>query len=351
MARPRITRSQRLLTTLAPYEQVFVVTHDNPDPDAIASGWAVYTLLQEKSDRPVRLLGGGEIVRAENRHMIRLLEPPLELVNDFPLPDKTAIVLVDCGSESQNHLFRDSHTKAVAVIDHHLVERRCCRTAFEDIRPNTAASATIAGSYLREQGIEPKADLATGILYAIRTETRGVEVHYSRMDRTILLWLTHHANPSVLAQIENAPLSPEYFADLALALQGTFIYGDTALCLLPRASGPEIVGEVADLLIRCEGIRRVLCGAVVHEDLLLSVRTARDSNEDAAALVRDTLKGIGFGGGHRHRAGGKIPGSGRGPMMLDLLQDELLSRWLITCGIDRHPGQYLIGRQEIVENL
>ena len=132
-----------------------------------------------------------------------------------------------------------------------------------------------------------------------------------------------------LAEIENAPLSPEYFADLALALQGTFLYGDTALCLLPRASAPEIVGEVADLLIRCEGLNRVLCGAVVHDDLILSVRTERNG-EDAAALIRHTLEGIGFGGGHPHRAGGKIPGLGRGREVMELLQDELLSRWLAT---------------------
>ena len=31
-------RSTRLLNALAGYEQVLVVTHDNPDPDAIASG-------------------------------------------------------------------------------------------------------------------------------------------------------------------------------------------------------------------------------------------------------------------------------------------------------------------------
>jgi hypothetical protein len=249
-----------------------------------------------------------------------------------------------------NHLFPGGKIAPAAVIDHHPTSDGKGKPLFQDIRPSAMASASIAAAYLREQHLKPNPRLATALLYAIRTESRGNEVHYSRLDRSLWMWLSERADPTALAEIENAPLSPAYFADMTLALQGTFIYGDTALCLLPRAHGPEIVGEVADLLIRCEGIRCVLCGAVVGEDLVLSVRT-EPHGEDAAALVRRTLEGIGFGGGHRHRAGGKIPGMGRGPEVIELLQDELLSRWLITCGIDRQRGRHLIARREIVENL
>ena len=239
----------------------------------------------------------------------------------------------------------------MAVIDHHLSDHRPGHAQFEDIRLRAAASATIAASYLREQKVHLTPELATALQYAIRTETRGNEVRYTRLDRSITLWLGEHSDPAKLAQIENAPLSPAYFSDLALALQGTFIYGDTALCLLPRANGPEIVGEVADLLIRCEGIRRVLCGAVVQEDLILSVRTEPGSSENAAELVRSALRGLGQGGGHPHRAGGKISTAGRGPVFLEMVQDELLSRWLVTCGIALQRGRHLIARQEIVANL
>ena len=48
-------------------------------------------------------------------------------------------------------------------------------------------------------------------------------------------------------------------------MQRTFIYDDAALCFLQRASGAEIVGEVADLLVRGRGIRRVLCAAIIGD--------------------------------------------------------------------------------------
>ena len=352
MTARRTTRSERLLAALADYEQIVIVSHDNPDPDAIATGWAVHLLVQAKLRKPARLIAGGAIIRAENRHMIRLLEPPIELVREAPAIDRLGVVLVDCGSDAQNHLFAQQTYTPAAVIDHHLTEngRQRRKVKFEDIRIHVAASASIGASYLREQGVTPSPELATALVYALRSETRGAETAYSRLDRTIFFWLTRFFDPARLAEIENAPLSPGYFADLTLALQSTFIYGDTALCLLPQASGAEIVGEVADLLIRCEGISRVLCGAVVQDDIVLSVRTERNG-EDAAALVRATLQGLGHGGGHRHRAGGKIPGRGRGAAWIEIMQVELLSRWLATCGIDRQRGRHLIAREDIVENL
>jgi nanoRNase/pAp phosphatase (c-di-AMP/oligoRNAs hydrolase) len=221
---------------------------------------------------------------------------------------------------------------------------------FTDIRPFVAATATIVASYLREQGIEPGVKLATAMLYAIRTETCGCETEHSPLDRSMVCWLTGRAEHGLIAEIENAPLSKSYFSDLVLALQGTLLFNDTALCLLPKASGTETVGEVADLLIRCQGVRRVLCGGVIDEDLYVSVRTHRDDGS-AIELLQKTLEGIGGGGGHTHRAGGKVSGIATSGRMTETLEQQLRDRWLMACGEDRHRAKRLIGLREIVENL
>jgi len=345
-----LRRSDRLVRVLSDYEQVLVVTHDNPDPDAIATGWAVRRLIRSSLDKPVRVVAGGGIVRAENRHMVRLLEPPIELVHDIEVPEGTAVVLVDCDFTSGNHLLSEHPAGPVAVIDHHLPSGKRGRLPFQDLRPHVAASASIATSYLREQRVDPGPRLPTALLYAIRTETRAFETHHSRLDRSAILWLTPAANPTQLAKIESAPLSQDYFTDLALALERAFIYEDTALCLLPRAGSPEIVGEVADLLIRHESVHRVLCCAAVGEDLFVSVRTEA-ATESAADLVRVALKGLGRGGGHGHRAGGRIPGVVREGKIPDALQDQLRSQWLSVTGVDRQRGTRLVPKHEIVENL
>ena len=344
------TTSDRLLSVLREYATYLVVMHDNPDPDAIAAGWAIYRLIEERLSGSVRLIGSGAIVRAENKHMLKLLSPPIELVPEIAVEDGAAAILVDCGLGKTNHLLTRASAHPVAVIDHHVIGDEDASLPFKDIRTDVAASGSIASSYLREQQIEPGMSLATAVLYAIRTETCGSETHHSELDRSVIAWLTPLADAAILAEIENAPLERDYFGDLVLAMQSTFVYDDTALCFLPRASCAEIVGEVADLLIRGKGIRRVLCAAVVASDLLISARTERHG-ENAAQLLQTTLDGLGGCGGHTHRAGGSILAVGEKSRVTESLHDDLRDRWLAACGVDQRRGKRLVARREIVENL
>ena len=342
--------SARLLAVLDEYERVLVVMHDNPDPDAIASGWGIEVLVRECLQKPVRVIGGGAIVRAENHHMVDLLRPPIELLNDIQIDDQTAAILVDCGVEATNQLLTRHGIQPVGIIDHHVNDDNAVTSRFSDIRANVAASATIVASYLREQGIDPGPKLATAMLYAVRTETCGYETHFSALDRSILPWLTELGEPEVLADIQNAPLTRVYFADLLLALQSTFLYDDVAICFLPQASGAEIVGEVADMLVRCLGVRAVLCATVIENDMLISARTEQDC-DSAVLLLQQAIKGLGSAGGHLHRAGGKIPDINRKVSVKERLCDKLRNRWLAACQVTCRRGTRLIAKREIIQNL
>jgi nanoRNase/pAp phosphatase (c-di-AMP/oligoRNAs hydrolase) len=342
--------SSTLLERLSHYEKVLVVMHDNPDPDAIASGWGLKVLIDETVAIPTRVIGGGAIVRAENRHMVELLDPPIELVDDVELDHQTAAILVDCGVEATNHILTRQDVSPFAIIDHHVVSGQKVNAPFADIRDDVAASASIIASYLREQHIEPGAKLATAMLYAVSSETCAYESHYSKLDRSILPWLMKFGEPELLAEIQNAPLQRSYYGDLLLALQSTVLYEDAAVCFLPRADGAEVVGEVADLLVRCESVHRVLCGAVIENDLLVSART-QHSNDSAVRMIRKTLKGIGGSGGHSHRAGGKISNVGEDAKSIEKVCDQVRDRWLEVCNVERKGETRLIARREIMQNL
>jgi len=346
-----LNKSNQLLQTIASFDSCLVVMHDNPDPDAIASGWAIVSLIHEKADKACRLVGGGAIVRGENRHMVDLLQPPIELVDELDFAGNVATILVDCGLGASNHLLTRGGICPVAVIDHHANGKPDSGSApFHDLRPDVAASATIAASYMKSQNVEPTAKLATAMFYAIRSETAGYEFHFSDLDREMLPWITKRYDPSLVAEIESAPLSRGYFADLVLAFQSAFLYDDIAICILPRAEGVEIVGEVADLLIRCDGIRCVLCGAAHREDFVISVRTC-DDQTNAAKLLQKTLTGLGGGGGHAHRAGGKISGVANNGKLRPEVEAQLTRRWLSACHAKQDCATRLVDRREIMDNL
>jgi nanoRNase/pAp phosphatase (c-di-AMP/oligoRNAs hydrolase) len=343
----RTKRSERFLEAVAG-QPVAIVLHDNPDPDAIASGWALAVLVRRMREQPVRLLGRGAIVRAENVHMVRRLQPPLELVDE--LPHDHHIVLVDCVPTGRNHLLDDSQAWPVAVIDHHEPTATPFRVAYRDIRPRVVATATIAATYLREQGLTPERNLATALLFAMHTEIVGQETVVTPTDRSVFKWLGGLADHALVAEIEGAPLSREYFADLLLALENVFLYDGAAVCFLPRASGAEIVGEVADMVLRCAGVQKVLCGAAIGGAVILSVRTTLDGG-DATELLYATLDGVGHGGGHEHRAGGKVPLDGTQTTAPETLYAGLKERWLSACRVDQQRGSRLVRKQAILENL
>jgi nanoRNase/pAp phosphatase (c-di-AMP/oligoRNAs hydrolase) len=281
--------------------------------------------------------------------MMELLNPPFEFVENIDLNPATAVVMIDCLPAAANHILGAGDVRPVAVIDHHAPHSSRFRVRFRDVRPKLAATATILAQYLREQGVEPTPELATGLVYAIRTDASG-RSDFSRTDQAVARWLGTWVDHGKLSDIEKAPLVREYYADLLLALENTFVYGDTALCFLPQAGNAEIVGEVADLLIRCRDVNRTLCGAVVGADLLVSVRTSEQGG-DAHNLVTKTLAGLGHAGGHQHRAGGKVAGAAKGNHVSEDLQAELRKRWLQTCGVDQQRGSRLVAPRQILENL
>jgi nanoRNase/pAp phosphatase (c-di-AMP/oligoRNAs hydrolase) len=354
------------------HQRVLVVTHDHPDPDAIAAGWALTRLTDVMLGLPSRLLARGPVIRAENRQLLALLEPPIEFVDRLVAHAGDAIVLVDCRPEASIHMLSGTDQLPLAVIDHHLEQpRRRARTgdsatgtdgvAFQDVRSGIAATSTIVTGYLCEHAIDPGKPLATALLYAIQSDALGWPV-YTAEDHRAVAWLTSRADLNDLVAIRHAPLGRDYYTDLLLALEATVTYGDSAFCLLPRARGPETVGEVADLIIRIEDIDRAACAAVTGGGVYVSVRVAGEQH-NAARLARRMLRGIGHAGGHRFRAGGKIEGddpsegdASPGAPTIDItdvaaLRQELLARWLRVCHTQDETERLLVTRRPIVQNL
>jgi nanoRNase/pAp phosphatase (c-di-AMP/oligoRNAs hydrolase) len=308
--------------------------HDNPDPDAIASAWCITKLLEERTKIKVKACAGGAVVRAENVHMIKLLSPPIQLIDnshdDLTVFEygSTGAILVDCGATSTNHLLARCDLPLVGVIDHHQQhDPDSGNISFVDVQTDAAACATLTSNYLIEQGIRPSEELATAVWYALRTETSAYQSKYTSKDREILLWATEFGSPALLAEIENAPLSPRHFFDLKNAIDSTLVYENVAFCWVRNLQSVEVVGQVADLIIRCEGVEQVLCGTSFNEQAYVSVRTT-PTGGDATQLLMTALKGLGCGGGHKHRAGGKVEKLEDSSNDNANFRKKVLARWL-----------------------
>jgi len=283
---------------------LLILTHDNPDPDSISSAAAMQHLLSTKRGVRSVIAYSGVVGRAENRAMVELLDLPIVPIGEIDQEAFPHIALIDAQPETGNHALPADRTADI-VIDHHPLREATRRVRFFDVREELGASATLMTLYLHEAGVEIPETLATALLYGIRSETQDLVREVSGDDFTAFELLFPFANWGLLAQISRPRLHHSYFFQLARAIEVLKIGREIAVATLGEVNDPDFVPEIADLIVRMEGLQWGLCTGSVGDRLYLSIRT-NDTDAEAGELMRRIVTGLGSGGGHGMRAGGNV---------------------------------------------
>jgi nanoRNase/pAp phosphatase (c-di-AMP/oligoRNAs hydrolase) len=292
---------------------ILILPHNDPDPDAIASAVALRYLLEQKLGIEGDIVYRGIIGRAENRALVRYLNHPLRLLTDADLDQSWPLVLVDTQPGTGNNPWSPQARVAV-VIDHHPWHKalRVATIGFADIRPDVGAASTVLLEYLQAAGLELPVSLATALFYGIKTDTQGLSRNVSSADASAYFYLQSRIDVEALAEIERAQVPAAYFKSFATTLEATRLYDGTAISYMGQMEYPDMVAEMADLLLRLEGVEWVICIGAHRDTLILSVRTS-SPQQGAGKLVQAIVKEEGTAGGHGRTAGGQIPLAGRTP--------------------------------------
>ena len=96
-----------------------------------------------------------------------------------------------------------------------------------------------------------------------------------------------------------------HFAALDRALRSAQVFGDVVAVNLGALGYPDLVAEIADLLLSYEGARFVLCMGQYDENAYLSLRTEAD-NARAGSVMRQVVGNDGAAGGHGTMAGARL---------------------------------------------
>jgi nanoRNase/pAp phosphatase (c-di-AMP/oligoRNAs hydrolase) len=307
-----------------------ILTHDNPDPDALAAAAGMALLLRRAFQRTATVAYGGIIGRAENREMVRCLNfDPLPL-RDIRTENFQHFILADCQPWTGNTQLPKGVVPEV-VIDHHPLRLSTTTLPFVDVRPDYGATATIVAEYLLAASVEIPKKLATGFIYAILSETRSFSREASEPDHSIFDRLLPVSDRRALSRIQNARLPLSYFRILhrGLArLQGT---ANLVVSHLGPVDQPDIVPEIADLLLRLEGRTWSLCTGQFENRFYLSIRTT-NPRADAGNLIQRLIGQRGKGGGHGTMAGGFIPLDQSPGWSAEVLERRLTRRFALVLG-------------------
>ncbi len=282
-----------------------VLTHDNPDPDALTAAVIIAKILRQRFHQQATVAYGGMIGRAENQALVSLLNLRVSRMRHINLKNYRHVAMLDCQPGTGNTQLPPSLLPDL-VLDHHPRRPQTNKVAVHDLRDGYGATATIAAEYLLASELPITRKEATAIVYALRSETLDFSREFPGPDRQIYDYFLSLADTRLLGKIQNPRLPEDYFRTLHEALEHLKTVDTLVTSSLGPVSQPDIVPEIADLLLRMHGKTWSLCSGHFEDRIYLSIRTT-NPRANAARIIQRMLGRHGKCGGHGMLAGGWIP--------------------------------------------
>lgn len=318
-----------------------VVTHDNPDPDAIASAVALVDLASSVG-LEAEACYYGEISHQENRAMVNLLDLSLRnLGPDDPLTEFSSFALVDHSRPGVNDgLPEDLHVDV--VIDHH-PPRGPVPGTFVELRDHVGATSTILAEYVDLLDLEFDTATATALLYGIRIDTNDFTREVAREDFQAASILLEHADVDVLERIEQPTVEGDTLETIARAIKNREQRESVAVASVGQIGSRDALPQAADQLLAMEGVETTLVFGFRDEMVFLSARSRAD-DVDLGETLRDAFDRIGSAGGHADMAGaqlevgilGEVDDDEEVDSILSVVEEVITNRFFEA--IRSHPG-------------
>lgn len=294
------------LSDLEEYNPVTIQCHDNPDADALASGYGLYCYFKSKG-KDVRLVysGSNQIHKSNLRLMVEKLNLPVEhvaLSRGRTLRVEGLLITVDCqyGSGNVTGLVGEK----VAVIDHHQLEREALPLSI--INSRLGSCSTLVWKLLRDEKfpIENDENLGTALYYGLYTDTNQFSELYNPLDMDMREDIPFDKSLITLFRNSNLSLRELEIAGIALI---RYSYNDDYEFAVIKAQpcDPNLLGLISDFLLQVDVIKTCVVFNEAKGGYKFSVRSCTpevNASELAAFLAED----IGSGGGHYEKAGGFI---------------------------------------------
>jgi nanoRNase/pAp phosphatase (c-di-AMP/oligoRNAs hydrolase) len=297
MTKARVQQYQRYF---ADADRVLILLHNDPDPDAMASGLALRNLLRRT--KTTAIIGAVQgVTRPENLRMANMLDIHVEKVTPAMFHEFDRIATVDV----QPHYFGGMLDRVDLVVDHH-PEQTGYSAAYKDIRADYGSTSTILTEHLRAVDVNISERTATAMLYAIKSDTLFFARHTNRVDLEAFTFLYPLADAALIRKMEGAEITLERLAYVTRASQGGLMREQVFSAFVGEAPREDFIPYTADFFLQLEDVKWTIVAGVVNESLIVSVRNLGYSR-NAGEFVKRWFSDIGSAGGHRAMAKAVVP--------------------------------------------
>ena len=289
------------LSSLDKYQEIVIQMHDNPDADAIGSGYSLYKYFESKGKK-VRLVYGGKfkITKSNIVLLMEELKLPVEYVTSLDCPE----LLITVDSQYGEGNVQKFEAQNVAIIDHHNTGRISDDMA--EIRSHIVSCSTICYDMIKKEGFDINKDMsvATTLYYGLYMDSNGFSeirhplerdmIDFLRVDKGLIKKLMH--SNFTIQELETAGIA---------LLRYSFDENKHVSIIKSKPCDPNILGLIGDLVLQVDSIDVCVIYNECPGGYKLSVRSCivEVAANDLASFITE---GIGNGGGHNDKAGGYV---------------------------------------------
>jgi len=293
--------TEKFLNAVKKYKRILIAIIGSPDPDAIASSFAIMEILKTQNIDS-EIFAQQKVSLSQNRAFIKLLDIPLRIKKDFSPEDFDAYIVTDF----QSNIIQNVSTKipCAAHIDHHEPGNKTIPADFTLIRTDSGSTSALIATFVRDLqnslSSEQLKNISTALMFGIQTDTDSCQ-HASEMDIEAIRFLSQFAESKILNKLNLIPLSETTMAYYNKAIKNQTIYKDWAfygigfIDILHRDS----IAIIADLLLKKNSHRLVAVYSIVHDQhqkemyLDVSLRTKSKTLDLNSMIKRITPSGGG----------------------------------------------------------
>ena len=283
------------------YSQICIQCHNNPDSDSLAAAFGLYRYFSGKGIETSIIYGGpARIKKSSLVTMVKQCQIPVQYVTEKP--EAELLLLVDCqyGCGNVQRFEADN----IAMIDHHLpvVDLK------EDdlVKSSYQSCSTIIYELLKEEQypIEEDQNLKTALRYGLYIDTASFADLYGSAD--IAMYSDLFSEDPLFEKLTKSTMSVAELLVVSDAMYNHFFDVERRFSIVEALKcDPTVLGIIGDIMIQVDAIYLSFAYSETGAGYQFSLRSC-DDRLRADKIAEFVCEGIGNGGGHKKKAGGRI---------------------------------------------
>ncbi len=303
-------------------EEVYIQTHNYPDPDAIASAFALQYWMKSHGIE-AKICFFGTVEKVNIRLMMDCLDIScMERAEMKRISEQAVVITVDCQKFNSN--LTDLRGEERICIDHHpWVTRHNYDIVFHKI---TGACATIITELFLESETPIPENIATALLYGLKMDTRNFCAGVTEADIEAFAILHRLADNEMIQKLDNCTLELSDLHAYGAAIQNIRVFESVGFVNIPFDCSDGLIASVSNFILSLDAVEVTVVYASRDGGLKFSVRSERE-DVNAGVLIEEALRDLGGGGGHATMAGGVMPRNVC-EIMGERVEDEIQRRFM-----------------------